>query len=70
VAPFLLPEQSRAAPGTAKADGLQEDILSALVNLGYPKPAAEKAIAEVVRSAEGERTFEELLRRTLRRLAG
>jgi Holliday junction DNA helicase RuvA len=70
VAPFLLPEQSRAAPDMTKPDGLREDILSALVNLGYPKPAAEKAIAEAMRSAEGERSFEELLRRTLRRLAG
>jgi holliday junction DNA helicase RuvA len=68
--PFLLPEQVDAAKNTGVPTALEEDILSALVNLGYPRAAAEKAISIVIRSAECERTFEEVLRSTLRRLAG
>jgi Holliday junction DNA helicase RuvA len=70
VAPFLVAGQTDTARPAEKADGLQEDILSALVNLGYPKPGAEKALASVLRSGECQRTFEDLLRHTLRRLAG
>ena len=51
-------------------NALQEDVLSALVNLGYPRPAAEKAVSAALRSEESNRTFEDLLRSTLRRLAG
>jgi holliday junction DNA helicase RuvA len=68
---FLLPEQSQATLSSeAKSDALQDDILSALVNLGYPRPTAEKAFSTVLNSGESERTFEDLLRHTLRRLAG
>lgn len=70
ITPFLLPEQTRTAPETGRLDGIQEDILSALVNLGYPRPGAEKALATVLRAGESEKTFEDLLRHTLRRLAG
>jgi len=70
VSAFLLPEEARTAREPDKAEGLQEDITSALVNLGYPRPAAEKALHAVLRSGECERSFEELLRHTLRRLAG
>ena len=70
ITPFLLPEQAQAAGEAGKPDALQEDVLSALVNLGYPKPAAEKAFSLILRSGECERTFEDLLRSTLRRLAG
>jgi Holliday junction DNA helicase RuvA len=70
VAPFLLPEQVGAAQAGGQPTALEEDILSALTNLGYPKASAEKALSIVLRSAECERTFEEVLRNTLRRLAG
>ena len=70
VTPFLLPEQMSAGRTVAMPNALQEDVLSALVNLGYPRPAAEKAVSAALRSEEGNRTFEDLLRSTLRRLAG
>ena len=70
ITPFLLPEQARAAGAPTGADGLQEDILSALVNLGYPRAGAEKALSAVLRSGNAERSFEGLLRHTLRQLAG
>jgi holliday junction DNA helicase RuvA len=70
ISPFLLPEQAQAARQTGAVSPLDEDILSALVNLGYPRSSAEKALSVVLRSAECDRTFEDILRATLRRLAG
>ena len=70
VSAFLAPEQAPAATGPAAADALQEDVLSALVNLGYPRPAAEKAVGSALRSGDCERNFEEMLRSALRRLSG
>jgi holliday junction DNA helicase RuvA len=70
VTPFLLPEQIEAAKEGAAPSALEEDILSALTNLGYPRTSAEKALSMVLRSGECERTFEDVLRNTLRRLAG
>jgi Holliday junction DNA helicase RuvA len=70
IAAFLLPEQAQSERISGKADGLQEDILSALVNLGYPRAGAEKALGVILHSGECERTFEDLLRHTLRRLSG
>jgi len=70
ITPFLLPEQARAAGASTGADTLQEDILSALVNLGYPRAGAQKALAAVLRSGNVERSFEGLLRHTLQLLAG
>jgi Holliday junction DNA helicase RuvA len=70
IAGFLLPEQAVAGRVEGKTDGLQEDILSALVNLGYPRAGAEKALNSVLHAAECDRTFEDLLRHTLRRLSG
>lgn len=68
--PFLLPGQAESSKQTGAHSALEDDILSALVNLGYPRAAAEKALSAVLRSADCERTFEEVLRQTLRHLAG
>jgi Holliday junction DNA helicase RuvA len=70
ITPFLLPEQLDAAKEGGAPTALEEDILSALTNLGYPRSSAEKALSMVLRSAECEHTFEDILRNTLRRLAG
>lgn len=70
ITPFLLPEHARAAGAAVGLDGMQEDILSALVNLGYPRANAEKALSAVLRSGTAERSFEGLLRPTLQILAG
>jgi Holliday junction DNA helicase RuvA len=69
ITPFLVSGQVEPGQDAAKLSALEEDILSALVNLGYPKLSAEKALAAVLRSAECERSFEDILRNTLRRLA-
>ncbi len=70
VAPFLVSDQVESPRDIAQLSSLEEDVLSALVNLGYPRISAEKALAAALRSPECERTFEDVLRNTLRRLAG
>jgi holliday junction DNA helicase RuvA len=69
VGPFLAaePAQDRAATPT---EGVRDDVISALVNLGYARPAAEKALSTIARPSGDEETFEDLLRQGLRRLAG
>lgn len=47
---------------------LKEDVLSALANLGYPRPQAERALEKAVRQSPDAR-FEDLLRLTLRLVA-
>jgi Holliday junction DNA helicase RuvA len=49
-------------------DAVHSDALSALVNLGYQRAAAEKSITAAL-SEGGDITVESILRRSLRRLA-
>lgn len=58
-----LPDRAAAAPG---ASALRDDVISALLNLGYHRPLAEKAVDAAVRKANG---FEDTLRQALRELA-
>jgi len=57
---------SRAA--ASSADAINDDALSALLNFGYQKSAAEKALNSAMQEG-GEITVETLLRRSLRLLA-
>jgi Holliday junction DNA helicase RuvA len=56
-----------AAPAGAPASA-QEDLVSALVHLGYSRPEAERGVERAL--AQGEGRFEDLLRRSLRVLSG
>jgi len=56
------------APTIAVADALQEQTLSALVNLGYPKAQAERALAGAVEAAGDAPTLEDLVRGSLKML--
>ena len=57
----------RQAP-VAKPETVGDEVLSALINLGYARPAAENALSDVrAQGADGD--FEELLRGSLRLLA-
>jgi len=47
----------------------QRDVISALVNLGYPRNKAETVVSRVLREGEIDR-FETLLRKSLRELSG
>jgi Holliday junction resolvasome RuvABC DNA-binding subunit len=48
---------------------MEEDVLSALVNLGYQRAAAERALASSTRNEEKDATFEAMFRNTLAALA-
>ncbi len=61
------PEKIEAAAAGSPAD-LRDDLLSALLNLGYHRPLAEKAVDTALRSGD-ELTFERTLRQALRELA-
>jgi holliday junction DNA helicase RuvA len=63
VAPAATGHDATAAPG----DQLREDLLSALLNLGYPRAAAEKGIDRALQAAPDAR-FEQALRDALRLL--
>ncbi len=49
---------------------IREDVLSALVNLGYKANAARDALDKVARDAEGEPAMDQLLKKALQILAG
>jgi len=55
-----------AAP--APLDDVRDDVLSALINLGYHRPLAEKAVASAVKIAP-EAGFERTLKQALRELS-
>jgi Holliday junction DNA helicase RuvA len=57
-----------AATGEAEPAPLRDDLLSALVNLGYHRPLAEKAVASALKAAPNV-GFERTLKQALRELA-
>ena len=59
------PEAEGAQPSTG--DRLRTDLISALENLGYHRPLAEKAV-DATRKADVDATFEDALRGALREL--
>jgi len=62
----LSPNSSGPVP---EVSPLQEDVLSALNNLGYQKNKADKAVTEIIREYCPER-FDDLLRKALKKLSG
>jgi Holliday junction DNA helicase RuvA len=64
-----LPEASMAAaPVIPTINAVEEDVLSALLNLGYQRPAAEKVMASAVKEGEAK-SFDQLFRAALGRLS-
>jgi Holliday junction DNA helicase RuvA len=58
-----------AAAGETPPDAaVRDDVLSALLNLGYHRPLAEKAVASALKMAPDD-TFERTLKQALRELA-
>jgi Holliday junction DNA helicase RuvA len=60
-------EPEEAAAPASEGDRLRDDLLSALQNLGYHRPLAEKAV-DAALGAGGEPTFEAALKAALREL--
>jgi holliday junction DNA helicase RuvA len=58
-----------AAPVAAPVSPVEEDVLSALVNLGYQRPAAERAVTAASRASNGKSTFDSLFRDSLAALS-
>ena len=68
-----LPTAGTSPPTVPELNETEEDVLSALVNLGYQRAAAEKALAGAVKSSPGKGndagSFDTLFREALARLS-
>ena len=56
------------APAVAVAGGMDEDVISALLNLGYQRPVAERALT-AVKNGGGSQNFDALFRGALAQLS-
>jgi Holliday junction DNA helicase RuvA len=65
--PKALPAE-RPASANGSPSALRDDLLSALINLGYHRPLAEKAVDAALKAAPAG-DFEQVLKRALRELA-
>lgn len=68
LATFAVEEQERPAAPAVQPGSVEDDVLSALMNLGYARGAAESALREA-RAASPNGDFENWLRGSLRLLA-
>jgi Holliday junction DNA helicase RuvA len=64
----LPPVTPTSAPAVPAMNVVEEDVLSALVNLGYQRVAAEKALAAATRSGKGG-SFDEMFREAMAALS-
>ena len=64
----FLPAEATAAPAGDTDEAMRTDLLSALMNLGYHRPLAERAVTAALKRNSGE-SFETTLRHALRELA-
>jgi Holliday junction DNA helicase RuvA len=67
MASFVAAEMA-ASHTTAAGETLRDDVLSALMNLGYHRPLAERAVDSALKKSAGS-SFETLLKHALRELA-
>jgi holliday junction DNA helicase RuvA len=63
-----LPPAGAETPAPPTMTAMEEDVLSALTNLGYQRPAAERALAQAAKNGK-EESFEALFRNTLAALS-
>jgi Holliday junction DNA helicase RuvA len=60
--------RAAASSGSSQSSALRDDVVSALVNLGYQRPAAERALNDALKD-EPSASFEGALKRALRALS-
>jgi Holliday junction DNA helicase RuvA len=60
----LAPEGVALSAVMPAMSAVEEDVLSALMNLGYQRPAAERALASVEKNGK-DSSFEVVFRQTL-----
>ena len=58
-------EGLQAAPAAPPASRMEEDVVSALVNLGYQRSAAELAVKRALERSAETASFEQLFRQTM-----
>jgi holliday junction DNA helicase RuvA len=63
----VLPAAGGSEPAASRADGLDAEAVSALLNLGYRRPEAERAVKSA--RAAGEGSLESIIRSALKRLS-
>jgi len=63
-----LPPAGVETPAAPPKTAIEEDVLSAMTNLGYQRPAAERALAQAAKNGK-EESFEALFRNTLAALS-
>ncbi|HEU5255190.1 MAG TPA: Holliday junction branch migration protein RuvA [Vicinamibacterales bacterium] len=63
----VVPSATTGDAGRAQIDHVRDDLVSALQNLGYHRPLAEKAV-DAVRARDGSAAFEDALKGALREL--
>ncbi|MGH7474014.1 MAG: hypothetical protein ACREJW_08715, partial [Candidatus Methylomirabilales bacterium] len=62
-------EPAVAAPEGDPSEEVLQDVVSALLNLGYNRSAASKAATKALRTVDGDQDFETVIRQALRLLA-
>ena len=62
------PQAAAATELEPAASDVRDDTIAALVQLGYPKPVAERAVSAALRE-EGDRSIQAVLRRALKNLS-
>jgi Holliday junction DNA helicase RuvA len=67
---MMLEKEPEAGLQNRIDDIITEDVLSALVNLGYKNNVAKDALDKVLRSSEEKLEMDKLLKKTLKILAG
>jgi Holliday junction DNA helicase RuvA len=65
----LPPASGAVEISMAATSPVEEDVLSALVNLGYQRAAAEKSLHAIAPPDKSSQTFDQLFRETLARLS-
>jgi len=67
LAHLVVPAGAMEAAGPSTGERLRDDLVSALVNLGYHRPIAERAVDAILKTT-GAPTFEQALKAALREL--
>jgi Holliday junction DNA helicase RuvA len=67
---MMMEELPQAGLQNRQDDIIAEDVLSALVNLGYKNNIAKDALDKALRSSEEKMEMDKLLKKTLKLLAG
>ena len=66
---LIEPAEAAAAPRRDPSEEVLQDVISALLNLGYSRPVASNAAAKALRTVDGDQDFETVIKQALRLLS-